>query len=261
MKSIAWYIDDWQAHGRYVFTTKDLSVADSRSSVAVEAALRRLKKSGRIACPRRGFYVIVPVEYKEAGSPPPSWYIDDLMTYLVQPYYVALLSAAAIHGAGHQQPMVFQVMTDRPTRDMQAGRARIGFHQTQSMDKVSMKNVQTETGVMRVSTPETTALDLVKYSDSAGGISNVATVLGELSEVLDRQKFIIPASAYTSATIQRLGFLLTLVSSAGLSEPLNNWLLNRRYRRILLDPNGDKDNLVLDSTWRIMHSNALDIEG
>ncbi|MGH7573003.1 MAG: type IV toxin-antitoxin system AbiEi family antitoxin domain-containing protein [Gemmatimonadota bacterium] len=58
----------------------------------------------------------------------PSWLIDDLMRFLEQPYYVGLLSAAAIHGAGYQQPMVFQVITDQPTREIRIGRQRIEFH-------------------------------------------------------------------------------------------------------------------------------------
>ena len=69
------------------------------SDVALEAALRRLKQRGRIASPRRGFYVLVPPEYREAGCQPASWLIDDLMRFVEQPYYVGLLSAAAIHGA------------------------------------------------------------------------------------------------------------------------------------------------------------------
>jgi hypothetical protein len=99
-----------------------------RSTVAIEAALRRLKRRGRIASPRRGFYVLVPVEYREAGCPPVSWFIDDLMRFLKQPDYVGLLSAAAIHGAAHQQPMLFQVVTDRPSRPVRVGRVRIGGH-------------------------------------------------------------------------------------------------------------------------------------
>ncbi len=37
---------------------------------------------------------------------------------------------------------------------------------------------------MRVSTPEATALDLVRFVTAAGHIGNVATVLAELSEEL-----------------------------------------------------------------------------
>ena len=68
------------------------------SEVALDSALRRQRQRGRIVSPRRGFYVIVPQEYALAGSPPPSWFIDELMAYLGQPYYVGLLSAAALHG-------------------------------------------------------------------------------------------------------------------------------------------------------------------
>jgi len=40
------------------------------------------------------FYVIVAFEYLNAGGPPPSWFIDDLMRAMERPYYVGLLSAA-----------------------------------------------------------------------------------------------------------------------------------------------------------------------
>jgi hypothetical protein len=62
------------------------------SFVAAQTALRRLKQQGRVVSPRRGFYVVVPPEYRAAGSLPASWFIDDLMRYLDQPYYVGLLA-------------------------------------------------------------------------------------------------------------------------------------------------------------------------
>ena len=37
--------------------------------------------------------------------------------------------------------------------------------------------MKTETGAMRVSTPEATALDLLRYLEGAGHLGNVATVL------------------------------------------------------------------------------------
>lgn len=77
--------------------------------------------------PRREFYVVVPPEYRATGSPPASWFIDELMRHLEQPYYVGLLSAAAIHGASHQQPMTFQVVTSRSTREMRTGKVIIRF--------------------------------------------------------------------------------------------------------------------------------------
>ena len=74
--------------------------------------------------------MVVPLEYREAGCPPASWFIQPLMDFLDRPYYVGLLSAAAIHGAAHQQPMVFQVITDMVIKAARAGRVAIQFHQT-----------------------------------------------------------------------------------------------------------------------------------
>jgi predicted transcriptional regulator of viral defense system len=184
-KSLTAFVNDLQSLGRYTFTRTDAAALMVITALALEAALRRLKKRGRIANPRRGFYVVVPLEYREAGCPPASWFIHNLMGFLGQSYYVGLLSAAASHGAGHQQPMVFQVITDRATRTASAGRVRIDFHVSLKIEKVPVVEVQTEMGTMRISTPEATAFDLVRYPAASGYIGNVATVLSELSEKLD----------------------------------------------------------------------------
>jgi predicted transcriptional regulator of viral defense system len=114
------WVEQIQSQGRYTFTRSEAENLTGRSFIATQTALRRIKKQGRIACPRRGFYVVVPPEYRATGAPPASWFIDSLMHHLGQPYYVNLLSAAAIHGAAHQQPMVFQVVTSKSTREMRA---------------------------------------------------------------------------------------------------------------------------------------------
>jgi predicted transcriptional regulator of viral defense system len=162
-QAVSAFADRLQARGTYTFSKADVRDVLPKSEIAIDNALRRLKKRGRIVTPRRGFYVIVPTEYRSAGSPPPSWFIDDLMRSLGQPYYVGLLSAAAIHGASHQQPMVFQVVTDRPTRQGAAGRSHITFHMSRDVGRTPLSRVQTETGTMAVSTPEATAFDLVRF--------------------------------------------------------------------------------------------------
>ncbi|HAK94450.1 MAG TPA: hypothetical protein DCM87_05480, partial [Planctomycetes bacterium] len=111
---MARWVEKLQSEGRYTFARQEAQVKTGRGFVAAQSALRRLKRQGRIVSPKRGFYVVVPPEYRAAGSPPASWFIDDLMRHIGQPYYVGLLSAAAIHGAAHQQPMVFQVVTGKP---------------------------------------------------------------------------------------------------------------------------------------------------
>jgi predicted transcriptional regulator of viral defense system len=256
---VATLVDELQSRGKYTFTRQDLT-ADRRSDVAFEAAVRRLKKQGRLASPRRGFFVIVPAEYRAAGCLPASWFIDDLMGFLEQPYYVGLLSAAAIHGAAHQQPMVFQVVTDRPTREARAGRVRIEFHMSRSIEDAPVLDVQTETGSMRVSTPEVIAHDLVRFPAAAGHLNNVATVLGELAEKLDAAKLAERAPKYSAPDLQRLGYLLDLVGQQDLAKPLAKALEQRRRRPVLLAPGEGANGEQPDDRWRIIPNATVEAD-
>ena len=255
-RPLAAFVDDLQARGRYTFTRSEAASSRGYSEVALKAALRRLKRLGRVVSPRRGFYVIVPLEYREAGGPPASWFIDDLMRFLGQPYYVGLLSAAAIHGAAHQQPMVFQVITDRPTRPARAGRVRIEFHMSRQVETAPVLEMQTETGSMRVSTPETAAYDLVRFAPAAGHLSNVATVLGELAEKIEPDALVALAPAYAVPEVQRLGYVLDLLGEHDLAAHLAAWLEIRRFRRVRLAPGEPDGGALADRRWRVA-ANAM----
>jgi predicted transcriptional regulator of viral defense system len=145
------------------------------------------------------------------GCPPANWFIHDLMRFLSQPYYVGILSAAAIHGAAHQQPMLFQVVTDRPTRPAQAGRVRIGFHMGRHIETAPVVEIQTETGSMWVPTSEATAFDLVRFAPSARHIGNVITVLSEIVEKIDSKALTALADLYAISDIQRLGYIAAIM--------------------------------------------------
>ena len=259
-RSLIAFVNDLQARGRYTFTRAEAAEPMVITDLALEAALRRLKKQGRIANPRRGFYVVVPLEYREAGCPPASWFIDDLMRFVGQPYYVGLLSAAALHGAAHQQPMVFQVITDRATRPARAGRVRIDFHKSRNVERAPVVEVQTETGSMRVSTPEATAFDLVRFVAAAGHASNVATVLGELSENLDPAALEKLADSYAVPEVQRVGYLLEKLGEHDLAKPLAEWLAKRRYRPIPLVPGKALGKISADAKWRVLPNERVEVD-
>jgi predicted transcriptional regulator of viral defense system len=252
------FVEGLQASGRYTFRREEAEAAGGGSPVAVQASLRRLKQKGRIVSPRRGFHVIVPPEYRVAGAPPASWFIHDLMGYLEQPYYVGLLSAAAIHGAAHQQPMAFQVITNRRTRSTDVGRGRILFIRSARIHEVSVVDVRTETGTMRVSTPEATALDLVRHVAKAGDLSNVATVLSELSESIEPDRLQAIARSARAPDVQRLGFLLDLVQLSQLANPLADVLSTRPHRRVLLDPGREDTGTDIDRKFRIVPNVAVE---
>ncbi len=256
---ISRWVEQLQSSGRYTFTRAEVEAETGRSFVAAQSALRRLKKRGRIVSPRRGFYAIVPPEYRAAGSPPADWFIDDLMAFLKQPYYMGLLSAAAIHGAAHQQPMLSQVVTSIPTREIRAGRTVIQFLMSRKVEKMPVTQVQTETGTMRVATPETTAFDLVHYQAGAGHLSNAATILAELSEELDADDLVDIAPLVRIPDVQRLGYLLEAVGEHDLAEPLAEWLHARHPRIVPLRPGG-AGHVEADRRWRVLPNEELQVD-
>lgn len=252
------WVESLPADGRYTFTRQDAEEASGGSFVAVQSALRRLKKSGRIVSPRRGFYVLVPAEHRAAGSPPASWFIDDLMTYCRCQYYVGLLSAAALHGAAHQQPMVFQVLTDKLNARMRIGRVTIDARKSRAVGRYPTTSIQTETGTMTVSTPEATALDLVRFPKAAGYWNNLATVLAELAESMDPLRLVEAAGLGQLPDAQRLGYLLDVVGQEQLAAPLAEWLSAQRTTVVSLRTDKGDGEHPIDPRWRLVPNEEVE---
>lgn len=258
--SLSKFVDGLQSTGRYTFTRSEAEQATHTDGIGMEAALRRLRVSQRITSPRRGFHVIVPMEYRNPGAPPPSWFIGDLMQFLDQPYYVGLLTAAALHGAAHQQPMAFQVVTDRPTRKARAGRATIAFHVARNLPRIPTTSMPTDTGSMLVSTPEATAFDLVRFASAAGHLSNVATVLRELAEQLSATKLEKLAPEHALPDVQRLGYLMDTMGQSSKVEGLAHWLYGRRVRPSLLGRGRGLSAAQPDAKWRIIPNVEVELD-
>ena len=75
-ESVAACIDELQQDGISTVTRCELEERAGASRAAVTAAVGRLKRSGRLAEPRRGFLVIVPLEYRSLGTLSAAWFID-----------------------------------------------------------------------------------------------------------------------------------------------------------------------------------------
>jgi len=253
------WVEQLQSRGRYTFTRAEAQEQTSRSLVAAQSALRRLRQQGRLASPRRGFYVIVPPEYRAAGSPPASWFIDDVMRLVGRPYYVGILSAAALHGAAHQQPQVFQVVTEVPMRTMSAGRVSVHFFMCGNVEMMPVTMRQTQTGQMRIATPETTAFDLVRYPKAAGHLSNAATVLTDLHERIDPGKLADVAQFVRLPDVQRLGYLLDLVGASDAAGTLHQWLRGRHPRVVPLR-SGTRVRAAIDARWHVLPNEKVEID-
>jgi len=242
-----------RSKGRYSFTYKEVLDTFNISAQALDQNLYRLKSRNAIAAIRKGFYVIIPPEYSSRGILPVDLFIDDLMNSLHRNYYVGLLSAAALHGATHQQPMEYFVVTESPAiRSTRNDKIVINFlvKKQWSADDVVMKS--TDAGYINVSSPELTALDLLYYNAKIG-INRAFTVLQELQEGMNAASLTKVAKHYPqTAAIQRLGYLLDReLKKEQLSSPLLKVLKDRKCYPIPLVPSGRKQG-VADNRWKII---------
>ena len=119
------FVEKLMERGQYHFTLDDVMEAFDNSENAARAVVRRLKESGHVATPYRTFHVIVPPQYRRLECLPPQQFIPQLMNYLGERYYTALLSAAMFHGASHQKPQVYQVMLQENRPSIECGRVRV----------------------------------------------------------------------------------------------------------------------------------------
>ncbi len=256
MKTAAEFTTELAAKGRYHFTTQEAQHALQVSGQATRAALRRLRKRGHIADPYRGFHVIVPPEYRRLSCLPADQFVPQLMEYLGDYYYVALLSAAELHGAAHHRPQSFQVMVSRNRAPIECGEQRVQFVARRDLAQTPTVERNTPRGFLRVSSPAATALELVGYADQCGGLDNVASVLTELVEVLDSTS--LPGAARLSpiAWSQRLGYLLDLTGHRELVNPLADYVRERatvvaplvRKKSITRAPRAERWKLAINAS-------------
>jgi predicted transcriptional regulator of viral defense system len=260
-RTVLEWVDTLQASGRYTFLRSEAVRGTGGRPESAKKALYRLAQRGRIAKVKDYFFVVVPLEYHTAGAPPASWFIQDLMAAMKLPYYVALLSAAGLHGASHQQPQELQVMTNRSIRPVRAGRVRIRFFTNNRIYRVPVMDMKTPTGAMRVSTAEATAVDLVRYPKAAAQLGNVATVLLQLIPALDGRRLAAAAAeAGDVRVVQRLGYLLDQVGARRITAPLAGQVKKLQPKPVLLRPGRSADGCKTDPRWRVIVNEIIEIE-
>ncbi|MCW5590392.1 MAG: type IV toxin-antitoxin system AbiEi family antitoxin [Legionellales bacterium] len=247
------YLDHLRMDGRYWLSRKEAIATLQISDKAFKLAAYRLSKKGALKRVRGDFFIIVPPEHRIIGALPAAWFIDALMEHLEQQYYVGLLTAAALHGAAHQQPMVFQVITNKPTRNITMGQVRIEFNYKNTINSDFYQLKKTMSGTIQVSTPEMTAFDLVRYMNVAGQVNHVATVLCELAEQLHGEKLglLLKNDEVEITTAQRLGYLLDALQLPIDLLPLERQLKERKTSRRLLVVSSDQPIIEYNQRWHI----------
>lgn len=250
------FLDEQRSNGKYSFTTEGLPSQLEISENALKKALQRLKKQELVVMVRKGFYVIVPPEYRAKGIIPTSLYVNDLMKFLNRDYYVGLLNAASYHGAAHQQPQNYSVITEGiALRAIKNEKVGIHFYIKKRWDKKDIIKKKVDTGYINISSPELTALDLINYYNAVGGFNRVATVIEELKEVIQADKLIETAKQYEEiAVIQRLGYLLEYVLEENeLSSSLYSYIQSIGHYPILMRPQKTKpEKMNIGNRWKVV---------
>jgi len=245
-------LTDLAARGRLCFRLQEIEQATGSSASAIRASLRRLQKKGVIAMPARGFYVIVPPEFRALGCLPAEQFIPELMSGAGEDYYAGLLTASEYHGAAHQRPQAFQVVVAKPRRPLRCGKVRVEFVYRKNAARIPVQSRNTPAGILNVSSPEATAFDLVGYPRRCAGLDNVATVISELAEKIESARLREAAVFSPVAWAQRLGYLLDAVGAGEKAGAIFDFINETSPVPVPLVPSRELKGARLDKRWRIL---------
>lgn len=253
VNTVSQFVDHLQKRARYTFTREEAEAMLDLKRPALTKALQRLHKGGRIVRIRRGFYVIIPVEYQIAGMIPPDWFVDDLMRYLGCTYYVGVLSAAALHGAAHQQPQEYHIVTPRMLRAVRLKSVHLRFFWKKRTYETPTGTIKGYTGSFPTSTAAATAMDCVRYAHSIGGLDTVLTVLDELVAGITPADLLDAARCESDMSIvQRTGWLLEQTKQPEIAKGLAVWLADHRPSKTRLDVRAPAAGSPRDARWQLI---------
>jgi predicted transcriptional regulator of viral defense system len=111
---------------------------------------------------------------------------------------------------------------------------------------------------MKISSPELTILDLLRYPQAGGGLDNIATVLEDLGPKADPDKLSALCSAFERSVVQRTGYLLSKAGLTNHAEKVRAVLeQGRSVQWVELDPSLASDPELApaiverDKRWRV----------
>ena len=198
------------SHGISAITTEELAVMLNIPVNHVRQRMAPINKRNEIISPSRGLWIPVPYEYRLWGAPEAMYYIDQMMGYLETDYYIGWLSAAAILGASHHAPQVFQVAASRAVSDREIGRSRMMFYKRENVGALPVFRFKTQTGFVKVSSRAATMLSAANDMSIVSGPDNAANIIIELSETEEDiiNELAVCADMFPISALRRVGWIL-----------------------------------------------------
>jgi predicted transcriptional regulator of viral defense system len=266
-KRLEYWIEECQSKGKLAFSLAELKQSfKNDSETSLKRVLDRLSKKEKVVSVFKGYYVIIPPQYLSKGILPPSMFIDGLMKFLERKYYVALLNAAALHGASHQQPQEYFVVTEYPVlRATNKKGIKINYTSTRQLPpEILTEKKKTETGYITVSSPVLTAIDLISYEKKIGGLNRASTIISELTESIRPKDINEELISYASvSSLQRLGYILEeMLNRNDLAEKIYKQCKKAgiKFYLIPLKASGKKSKDVLNEKWKLMINAEIEID-
>jgi predicted transcriptional regulator of viral defense system len=228
LQSARQFILDRLQRGYYTFTREEIDRATGGGNATLMALLR-LRRQGWVFSPAKGFYIIIDPQHQGTGYLPVEWFIEEWMRFAGSEYYIGLLSAAMLHGAAHHKPQVTQVVRDHRSVNLHKGAYRVDFYHKQEILAAMWEQRKSPAGYYRISTPEMTAYDLLRYPRACPSLDLAATILAELGEQLETERLAQLADLPTDTSVlQRLGWLLDTMGWEEKTSSLAHRLRERR---------------------------------
>jgi predicted transcriptional regulator of viral defense system len=266
-KQIRYWVEELPKKGINTFSLSEVREEFTQKSPSqIKVSLNRLVLAGKITSVWQGFYAVVLPEYGLKGIIPPTEYIDHLMKYLGKDYYVATLSAAALHGASHSKPLTFTFVSNQLLHPKEKGEIRLQPLLKKRIPHRYVERRNVNSGSINVSAPILTAFDLVLYPMKSGGFGNISTVLAELSESIEANCFDDDIFGFVSASaVQRLGYLLDVVLG---ETTLADTLLERaksnsmKFRKIPLASyrKAFTENWSYSAKWSVVGNEEIEVD-
>jgi predicted transcriptional regulator of viral defense system len=267
-KNVKDWIEDLPKKGKVTFSQGEVIAQFPEMALpSLRSSLYRCIETKKIQPVWQGYFAVVLHDYGLRGIVPPMEYIDQLMKYLAKDYYVALLSAAEIHGAAHHAPQEFFVICNSTKlRNTCKNDTKINFVAKKTILKSHLKKIMTNSSYVDVSSPILTAFDLACYSKNVGGINRVATILNDLAKQIRftnvDKAFML---SFSAATTQRLGYIL---DQLGFSVQANKLYKKARSARlkfrkiplVIVDKTKDLSRYAINEKWKIIVNEQIDID-
>jgi predicted transcriptional regulator of viral defense system len=261
MRYLRDYIQNSLTDGRYFFTRSEALSILGLSSEQFRFQAYRLMSKNAIRSLTRDSFMIVPAEYHHLGGVPPHWIIDPLMKHLKQDYYIGLLSAASMYGATHQQPMSFQVVTNKAHRPISLERGLVEFYVFKECVFVIKEQLSSPAGYAKISSKEQTILDLIRFYQSCGYLSNICAVIRNIAPSCDKGAFMAAVrNEKNNSVLQRLGFVFHYMEFEVLANMVKKELSSRNIQFILLRPDVKSREGERNQSFKIIINDSIEIE-